>query len=352
MNGHSGQSANSSDPKIDLKDHLNGNLADRPARKLFKRLHRERFTGQLLLNHREKKKRIWFSAGEVVQIHSNLLPELFGQLMVARGWLNEGDLQRLLDEQSVSDHGVALKKRVGEFAQKNYGISAAEVNDLHRIQKLHAILQALTWDEGTYELQLGDVKTKEPPVLGYSEIVSSLEALLDTHSEHLGSLFRHLPPWHPKSAAVDLSEVPIWSLLAGCRMASINGVLSVRKQNKLYEIVIKFGVPLVFYEGTFGQPRQTILVRQASPEHERFFLDQIFKLFSFLKGSAHLRLLADPGASKEDSELQNPIREQTGVTRAVAASEIPFDLNSDFLIYQPGFLTRMKERLARKLRLK
>jgi hypothetical protein len=117
-----------------------------------------------------------------------------------------------------------------------------------------------------------------------------------------------------------------------------NGIVSVRRQNKLYEVVLKYGIPLTLYEGTFGQPRQTIVVRQASAEHEAFFREQLVRLLSFLTGTVYFRSLA---AQITDDKKSSPhlqfreIKEETGVTKSVSADEVPFELREDFLKSQP-----------------
>lgn len=329
---------------------ISGDLGDFVARRLFDRLHQERFTGQLLLTHRDKRKKIIFWRGEVIKIHSNLMPELFGNLMVDRGWLNEVDLQKLLGMQKNFGVGSPQSKRLGELVEETHGIEKNEIEELYKVQKIHSLLQAVSWDEGAYEMNALDLQMSEEPVISYSEIAKSIDGLFDVTSNHLGPLFQHIRPWQPKSSGVDLSKTPLWSVLAGCRLAGVNGILSIRKQNKLFEIVIKFGIPLVLYEGTFGQPRQTIVVRQASDEHEKFFLDQIFKLFSFLSGSAHFRILADQSTSEDERDSFLHVREDTHIARSGHAEDIPFDLTSHFLAEKRGFLTRLKDRIIHYIR--
>lgn len=351
---HSRQSAIES---LTAEGRLKGVLSDWPSRKIFDFLHQDRFTGQLLLTHRDRRKKIIFWRGEIVRIHSNLMPELFGHLMVDRGLLNEADLQNLLSLQREAHHVSEPQKRLGELAEEIHGVKNIELNELYKVQKIHALLQAMSWEDGDYEICPMEFKSTEDPLLSYRDVARSIDGLFDLTSTHLGPLFQHIRPWQPKSSSVDLGETPLWSILAGCRMATVNGILSIRKQNRLFEIVIKFGIPLILYEGTFGQPRQTIVVRQASEEHERFFLDQIFKLFSFLSGTAHFRLLADKSNAREERESFLQIREAQGRdaredthTRSINSEEIPFDLSSHFLVEKRGFLTRLKDKVIRYIR--
>jgi len=62
-------------------------------------LHEARFTGALSFSKRDKKKKLWFSRGEVFRAQSNLVPELIGRMMVGRHWLTEADLNTCLNLQ-------------------------------------------------------------------------------------------------------------------------------------------------------------------------------------------------------------------------------------------------------------
>jgi hypothetical protein len=323
-----------------------GRLTDWPARAIFEYLYREKFSGHLSISFREKKKKLWFYKGEVIRIQSNLIPELLGHLMIERGWINEPDLQTCLKLQREAAKEKRSARRLGDLVREIYGISSKEMEELFVHQKIASLLQAMTWEEGEYEFSNLEIKNPQSPLISYRDLVQSIHHLFDVSPSPLGPLFKIIKPWQPRSATVDLSETPLWAVLAGCRMASANGILSVRKQNKLFEIVIKFGVPLTLYEGTFGQPRQTVVVRQASEEHEKFFVDQVFKLFSFLTGSAHFRLLSEVRPRSGDSESYLQIREETNVTRSLSPDEMPFELQSHFLIEKQTMLHKLKTKLS------
>jgi len=273
-----------------------GRLQEKSSRVLIQHLHQTRFSGSLSLQHKEKKKKLWFNRGEIIRIQSNLSPELIGNMLVDRGILTEEELKSCLATQRQSIERGLPRRKLGELAQEIRSVSIQELNELCEVQKINSILQSMTWNEGSYEMMAFDVKSSQTSLLSLREMVESIEMLFDPTAEGLGPLFQVVRPWQPRTQAIDLGRTPLWSIIAGCLYTGVSGILSIRKQNKLYEIVVKHGQPLLLYEGTFGQPRQMVIVRQTSEEHEKFFVDQVFKLFSFLTGSAHFRMLGSLAA--------------------------------------------------------
>ncbi len=285
-----------------------GRLTETPARAILEHLNLTRFSGRLTLEYREKKKKLWFFNGDIFRVQSNLAPELLGQMLVDRNYLNEESLKDCLQKQSELEELTPI----GQLAHKFFGINERTIDNLHLMQKVRGIIQALTWDEGTYELSQHEFKEAPEKPLAIRSFFQSMKILLESTEGVLGPLFNVIKPWEPQPGSIHLSEFPVYAIIAGCRLVGSNGILSIRRKNRLYEIVFKHGVPLTLYEGTFGQPRQTILVRQASEEHERFFIEQVFKLFSFLTGSAHFRPL------NETKEISNALREPGDSTRVVS----------------------------------
>lgn len=307
-----------------------GVLSDLNARQIMDHLHGVAFTGTLTLSSREKRKKLWFSQGEVFRVQSNLVPELLGRMMVDREWLTEADLLTCLNIQRELIAEARSMKKIGELVQEIHGIDADELKILVEQQSVYSLLQSLTWTHGDYEIQSLELSGAQTPILPYAELATSVDSLLDVTSGDLGRLFELLEHWTIDSKPVELSRVPLWSILATCRKLNSNGVLSVRRQNKLYEIILKYGIPLTLYEGTFGQPRQTIVVRQASDEHEKFFKDQLFRILSFLTGTVYFRGLQTQVADdKASSYLQ--FRDETGITKSVNAEEVPFELKEEYL---------------------
>jgi hypothetical protein len=293
-----------------------GRLQERSSRVLIQNLHQIRFSGSLSLQHKEKKKKLWFNRGEIIRIQSNLSPELLGNMLVDRGILTEEELKSCLSIQRQMIEKGQPRRKLGEIAQGVRSVSIQDLNELCEIQKINSILQSMTWNEGTYELMAFDVKSSQTSLLSLREMVESIEMLFDPAAEGLGPLFQVVRPWHPRTQAIDLGRTPLWSIIAGCLHTGVSGILSIRKQNKLYEIVVKHGQPLLLYEGTFGQPRQMVIVRQTSEEHEKFFVDQVFKLFSFLTGSAHFRMLGGIVA-EPDRESDIVVLEEDSSDRAI-----------------------------------
>ncbi len=318
----------------------------------MEQLHRQRFTGTLSLSKNDKKKKLWFSRGEIFKIQSNLLPELLGRMMVDRHWITEADLNTCLTLQRNLLSDDRPTKRLGELVQEIHGLDNDELKILLEQQSVGSYLQALTWKQGEYEIQQIAMPQDHVPIIAFQQVSSSVDHLLGSHNADLGQLFEILEAWDLDSKPSELSRVPLWSILASCRRLGCHGIISVRRQNKLYEIVLKYGIPLTLYEGTFGQPRQTIVVRQVSAEHETFFREQLLRLLSFLTGTVYFRNLSNQGLEDGSTSpyLQfRETKEETGVTRSVSPEEVPFELKEDFLKSQPHW-NRWIHRFGRKLR--
>jgi len=199
-------------------------------------------------------------------------------------------------------------------------------------QSIYSLLQGLTWNSGTYEFSPLKLQNAQTPIVKYQELLQAVHALFEVSASTLRmAMFDNLEIWHPDSKTVELSRFPLWVILAASRRLGLNGILSVRRQNKLYEIVLKYGVPLTLYEGTFGHPRQMIVVRQASDEHERFFVEQLFKLFSFLTGTVYFRNLSEQPVHEKTDESHLQFRDETLVTKSVSPDEIQAELSAEFL---------------------
>lgn len=301
-----------------------GSLQGRAARYVIDQLYRERATGTLLLRFKDKRKKIWFLKGQPIRLQSNLVPELSGRMMVEKDWINEADLRSCLQIQKEAKHSASGSKLIGEIVAELHGVDSDEVKALVEQQNLNAFVQALTWDNGTYEFSPLDLRSNLDPIVDYGQLVEALQSLFDVSTTRLGELFERMDLWTPDLKQVELAQMPLWVILAGARRLDLNGIISVRRQNRLYEIVLKYGIPLTLYEGTFGQPRQTIVVRQASDDHEKFFVEQLFKLFSFLTGVVHYRGLQD-----HKSPQAIPVqKEETQVTKSVQPDELQEDTNA------------------------
>ena len=66
---------------------LSGRLEKKSSRHVIHQLNRSKFTGYLLLQFQQRKKKVWFREGEIIRIQSNMVPELIGHMMVERNWL-------------------------------------------------------------------------------------------------------------------------------------------------------------------------------------------------------------------------------------------------------------------------
>lgn len=298
-----------------------GKISDYSAGYIIDFLHEIGFSGSLQLRLNERKKKLWFHRGEIFRIQSNLVPELFGQLLVDKKWITETDLQTCLRLQRELFQVTKTQRPIGLYVEEICGIKEEERHQIAYFQRVLSLLQAMAWEGGDFEYAPHELRSQERLEPTYDQLLRSIESLLDLNPSPLGPLFKVITPWAPRATSVELSEAPLWTILAGCRISQVSGILSIRKQNKLFEIVLKGGIPMIFYEGSFGQPRQIVLIRNASEEHESAFLKNLFQLFSFLSGVVHFKPIPTPNAISDDVLPEEESREEKSRT-AVANSQM------------------------------
>lgn len=298
-----------------------GDLAEHSAQNLIRQICETKFSGNLCLGFQQKKKKLWFFEGRVFKIQSNLIPELIGQMMVDRKWLSSDDLRNVLKIQKQSKNSV----KIGEIINDLLGIDEDEVHALVEQQMLFSLIQSLTWAQGNFELQSLDLNIAPDETLKIEDAYSVLDSLMQvsTYSSDQDLLLDSLDLWQPSAKKTEVSRTPVWLILASARKLGLSGILYVQRSSKLYEIVLKYGVPLTLYEGSLQEPRQTIVVRQASSEHEKFFTEQLYKLFSFLTGSVSFKALSD---SREEMASELQFKDETAVTKSISPDELPGEL--------------------------
>ena len=307
-----------------LEINSKGNLKQFPARFLIAALHHQKFTGTLSFCVAEKRKKLWFYQGEIFRIQSNLVPELLGRMMMARRWITEDDLKSCLSLQAEI-HGQGGEARpIGEIISENFGIDEDEVSSLVDQQRINSLLQAFSWEAGDYEVSSYEFKNPPPAKIEFNQLIRSIDSLFEMNQVDVSSFLNEFETWQPSEGMMDLGRIPFWTVLASCRRLALSGLLCVRRSNKLYEIVFKHGVPLTYYEGTIAQPRQVICVRRASDDHERFFIDQVLQMFSFLSGSIYFKSLGESEGHGPGS-LNIQFRDETAVTRNVSSFDLVHD---------------------------
>ncbi len=316
-------SANGNPEPFSLETDFQGSLKQFPARFLMAHLHQKSFTGAVSLLIGEKRKKIWFYQGEIFKIQSNLVPELLGRMMLVRQWINEDELGQCLSIQRQLNRQNETTKPLGEIVAENLGIDIDEIESLIDQQFLNSFLQAFAWEAGEFQIAPFQIVDSPEIKIPYQQFVHSLSGLFDLNDRESSSMLHEFESWQPSDGQVELNRVPFWSVLAGCRRLGLSGLLCVRRSHKLFEIVLKHGIPLTFYEGTLSQPRQVICVRRASEDHERFFVDQLLQMFSFLSGSVYFKNLGDadsPSFDRPSIPLQ--FRDETAVTRSAATLDL------------------------------
>src|SRR5690606_20325596 len=74
--------------------------------------------------------------------------------------------------------------------------------------------------------------------------------------------------------------------------------------DRFVELVLKQGVPTIFYEGSETRPRQTLLLRHAQEDQANRFRSQVISLMASSSGYATLRSL--PSHETESDETSAP----------------------------------------------
>jgi hypothetical protein len=306
---------------------LSGTLEDFSARVLLLELNRLKFDGVLILRMKEKTKKLWIAKGEVFRIQSNLKAELFGQMAVERQWIKQDELDNLLESQKRSADAAAPRPKLGALLQVKASLTNDQLLQLQRRQFVTSLFQAISWNRGTFEVKRMQVNEPAPAPMSLKDLMASLEAIFDQESEQSARLLKIFDIWPPATGLISLSDYPVWTILAGCQLRRTSGILTIRKGTKLFEIVIKDGIPMIFYEGTFQRPRQTVVVRQTSEEHEAFFQEQVLKCFTLISGNASFRTFDIPLAhvvAPEPIESTQVVSASDEVSISRPASRNPF----------------------------
>lgn len=293
---------------------LSGTLEDFSARLLLMELNRLKFDGVLILRMKEKTKKLWIAKGEVFRIQSNLKAELFGQMAVERQWIKQDELEDLLESQKKNIDALASRPKLGALLQIKASLTDDQLLQLQRRQFVASLFQTMSWNRGTFEVRRLQVKEPQPAPISLKDLMASVEAIFDQNSEKSSGLLKIFDIWPSATGLIPLSDYPVWTILAGCQLRRTSGILTIRKGTKLFEIVIKDGISMIYYEGTFQRPRQIVVVRQTSEEHESFFQEQVFKCFTMISGNASFRTFDMPVANAVSPE---PIES----TQVVSASD-------------------------------
>ena len=230
--------------------HREGSLDHFSSRSLLTELSRQRWSGMIELRSGERIKRLWMKHGRIGHLQSNMRSELI---------------------------------------QESSSLTPDHLRNQERMHFVSSLIQSLTWTKGTFRLSPEKSSAIKESDFEDIDIFLALGQLLDIEERATLSTFSDLRLWADVSGPFSLAAIPIWNFLASVRIRGLSGVLILRKENKFFELVIKQGIPVIFYEGSFAKPRQHILVRQQGAEHEDFFIDQVFNLMSFTTGSAFFR---------------------------------------------------------------
>jgi DNA-binding NarL/FixJ family response regulator len=116
---------------------------------LLERMHRERFTGRVLLRRRHAEKTIVFQRGRPVFATSNQPEDRLGSLLARAG--------KITDEQAELSHRRALDKgkRMGEVLVEMGFLKRRELLPAVRLQLEEIVYSLFAWDQGEYTVVPG-----------------------------------------------------------------------------------------------------------------------------------------------------------------------------------------------------
>lgn len=178
-------------------------------------------TGLIMLSREDEVKEIYLKGGDPYFIASNRPDELFGQYLLKRKVITEKELEQAL---------AVLPKYEGKLGETLVALEVLRPMQMLRLlttQVRHKMLQAFTWEHGTYTYHAGQVCQKEAAPLGLDafELIEAGVKVLDDKS--LASrlapyMHSHLvrvepPPSPPEVFRVDGAPRQVFDALDGSR---------------------------------------------------------------------------------------------------------------------------------------
>ncbi len=272
---------------------------------LADQLAQSKFSGYCTIRQGNLRRRIHFVLGEIVRIQSNLEADWIGQRMRARNWLANSDIETCLQVQRQNG------RRFGDLVTEVFAIDSKEIEAMQRECDLQLWIHLVMSSEGSYTLEQNPHAAVQPPLVQWSALKTGLRLLVEPTLHQNATAFEVLKPWMPTGEAVELSKIPMWQVLAGCRRMRHSGILRMRHEATLIELVLKNGLPMIFYQGTFAQPRQKICVRATDSETELHFQGQLWNLLLRCQGSALFQIALSSSAAGAEDESKHDIAEFT-----------------------------------------
>ena len=122
--------------------------------RLWLRLANAEATGMLRLKRDWITKDVFFKAGKIVHIRSNIKDELLASVLIANGFINEAQLNRGLSH--ATEHGVQL----GEALVAIDAVTPSQLRHILRVQITARFIELFSWPHGSFVFVYG---AKAPP---------------------------------------------------------------------------------------------------------------------------------------------------------------------------------------------
>ncbi len=209
---------------------ISGNLRTMPFADLLQWVSQSRKTGTLAVEGPEYNKKVYFRDGLVVASSSENPKEYLGYYLVGWNYLNEEELQELLDMQDR--HGTLL----GELLVIIGRISREDLTRILQIKTEETIFELFLWEEGDFRFLENILPAKKFQPLGLAIDMIILEGVRrkDEWLRIRDSISD--PQWIPKLVrAVDVQEIGATELGI---LREING------RNSIEEISLACRLPL------------------------------------------------------------------------------------------------------------
>ena len=136
---------------------LVGRLEDLALSDIFQIISLSKKTGTLVLKSKAGAAVVVFKDGQVIQAATDNLRDTLGNILISKGLINEQDLGRALDLQKKAKGG----KRLGQILVEMDALRHDDLEGAIREQIENMIYSLLSWEDGFFNFELGDVGTSD-----------------------------------------------------------------------------------------------------------------------------------------------------------------------------------------------
>ncbi|MBI5694183.1 MAG: DUF4388 domain-containing protein [Nitrospirae bacterium] len=132
---------------------LVGRLEDLALADIFQIISLSKKTGTLVLKSKAGAAVVVFRDGQVIQAATDNLRDTLGNILISKGLINERDLTRALDTQKKLGGGI----RLGQILVEMGYLGQQDLEDTIRGQIENMIYSLLSWEDGFFNFDLGEV---------------------------------------------------------------------------------------------------------------------------------------------------------------------------------------------------